>query len=111
MRTVRVVCRMPYVEFITGLYPAVTVGGKGEIVRVLVDSMPTTIEDCFFVEPVEVVKEDAIQNAEMCDECGGFILTDEDVDVVFGCILTGERCTLDTDGECVNLSVGYVTRF
>lgn len=78
--------------------------------RILVDVLPSEPEDCIFMEYVEAVSDEVLEGAEICEDCGGVILDDEDVEVVHGCVLSGCRCVLE-EGECKYLSEGYVTRF
>ena len=79
--------------------------------RILVDAMPTDPEECLFMEYVEVVHQDALEEAEVCDDCGGVILDDEDINIVCGCSLTGIPCAFERGEECECLALGYVTRF
>lgn len=75
--------------------------------RILVDALPTEPWECGFM------KELFVGEVETCPDCGGVIMEDEidEEDIVCGCIITGESCSLYESGECDCLSVGYVTKF
>lgn len=78
--------------------------------RILVDAVPTEPEECLFMQFVEHVSEEVLEEAEICDDCGGVILGEDDVDIIPFCILTETPCELK-DGECDCLANGYVTKF
>ena len=39
------------------------------------------------------------------------VFDDEDISIASICTLTGQPCSLEENGECNCLSVGYVTKF
>lgn len=79
--------------------------------RLLVDYIPTKPQDCMFLKPIPYVDEETMENAEICEDCGGLDIDEDDIHYIPLCVVTGGICALIRNNECDCLSTGYVTRF
>lgn len=80
--------------------------------KFIVDELPENAEDCPFSDVVNVVRGEYIlsDDVEVCEDCGGVIVDNEDIEEMTMCALSGLPCDLEMQGFCNWLKPQYQTK-
>ena len=80
--------------------------------KFIVDEMPATAEDCPFSDCLDVIDDEYLSSddVKICEDCGGVIVDEEDIEEMTMCALTGFPCDLEQQGFCDWLKPQYETK-